>query len=163
MRAVRYLQDNGLPNNTPIERVSEGCETAAFKNEFARWDPPQSFKQASVGIAAATPDQAIDIKATLARREAEAAAVDDGSGTVKMWVVENFRREEVHPEMFGQFYGGDAYVILYTYIKNKVGTDDDEEGREGGREGRWKKKKRERSGRRSNCCGDCCVVIIFAA
>jgi hypothetical protein len=42
-RAVQYLADHGLPANTPIERVSQGTESASFKSEFHVWDAPISF------------------------------------------------------------------------------------------------------------------------
>lgn len=38
---------NGLPKNTPIERVSEGVESSAFKAEFFKWDPPVPAKTSS--------------------------------------------------------------------------------------------------------------------
>jgi hypothetical protein len=42
-RAVQYLAEHGLPANTPIERVSQGTESASFKSEFHVWDAPISF------------------------------------------------------------------------------------------------------------------------
>ena len=44
--------------------------------------------------------------------------VDDGSGEVQVWRIENFDLVPVDPTLCGQFFGGDSYVILYTY---KVG------------------------------------------
>ena len=41
---------------------------------------------------------------------------DDGSGTVQVWRVEDFKLEPVTTN--GVFYSGDCYVILYTYLKN---------------------------------------------
>ena len=41
--------------------------------------------------------------------------VDDGSGQIEVWRIENFDMVPVDPEMYGQFYGGDSYVVLYTY------------------------------------------------
>lgn len=41
--------------------------------------------------------------------------VDDGSGNVQVWRVENFDLVPVDPALYGQFFGGDSYVILYTY------------------------------------------------
>ena len=35
-----------------------------------------------------------------------------------MWRIENFEMAPVDPKMYGQFFGGDSYVILYTYILN---------------------------------------------
>ena len=54
------------------------------------------------------------------RSAASQKAVDDGSGKLEVWRVEDFKKVEVPPEMVGQFYGGDSYVLLYTY-KDKTG------------------------------------------
>ena len=43
---------------------------------------------------------------------------DDGSGTVKVWRIEDFERRDVPEDNHGVFYSGDCYVILYTYLKN---------------------------------------------
>lgn len=52
-RAVQYLAEHGLPANTPIERVSQGTESASFKSEFHVWDAPISFHMnAKVGLCA---------------------------------------------------------------------------------------------------------------
>jgi hypothetical protein len=44
--------------------------------------------------------------------------VDDGSGKVEVWRIEDFEMAAVDPKMYGQFFGGDSYVILYTYFIN---------------------------------------------
>lgn len=55
-RATAYLARNGYPANTPIERVSEGAESAQFKAEFFQWDPPRPISFAprpTTGVAQA--------------------------------------------------------------------------------------------------------------
>ena len=51
------------------------------------------------------------------RREAQ-RLVDDGSGTVKVWRIEDFEMVPQEQGLYGQFFGGDSYVILYTYLIN---------------------------------------------
>lgn len=34
-----------------------------------------------------------------------------------MWRLENLELADVKPSMYGQFYGGDCYLVLYTYLK----------------------------------------------
>ncbi|KAJ8355269.1 hypothetical protein AAFF_G00077340 [Aldrovandia affinis] len=46
--------------------------------------------------------------------------VDDGSGRTQVWRVENSKRVPVDPDTYGQFYGGDCYIILYTYPKGQI-------------------------------------------
>ena len=44
--------------------------------------------------------------------------VDDGTGTVQIWRIENFEPQPVDPDLYGQFYAGDCYIILYAYLHN---------------------------------------------
>ncbi len=56
------------------------------------------------------------MSAMLERGRRESQAIwDDGTGELKIWRVENFELQEVDPELYGQFYSGDCYVLLYTY------------------------------------------------
>jgi len=48
----------------------------------------------------------------------EQKLADDGKGKVEIWRIEDFEMAPVDPGMYGQFFGGDSYVILYTYLKN---------------------------------------------
>ena len=46
--------------------------------------------------------------------------IDDGRGKVSIWRVEEFTKVEVPPSKYGEFYSGDSYLILYSYVfKNK--------------------------------------------
>jgi len=44
--------------------------------------------------------------------------VDDGSGTVEIYRIEDFHMVPLDLALYGQFFGGDSYVILYTYLVN---------------------------------------------
>ena len=46
--------------------------------------------------------------------------VDDGTGKIRIWRIENFEPEPVDPDFYGQFYAGDCYIILYTYMVNNI-------------------------------------------
>ena len=52
------------------------------------------------------------------RKREEEKLFDDGSGVAEVWRVENFELVPQSSEMLGIFFGGDSYVILYTYKKN---------------------------------------------
>jgi len=43
--------------------------------------------------------------------------VDDGTGKVEIWRIENLEPQLVKPDLHGQFYSGDCYIVLYTYLK----------------------------------------------
>lgn len=38
----------------------------------------------------------------------------------QIWRVESSGRVPVEPKSYGQFYGGDCYIILYTYRKGQI-------------------------------------------
>lgn len=50
-------------------------------------------------------------------REAQ-KMVDDGTGTVQIWRIEDMELSPLDKGLYGQFFGGDSYVILYTYLVN---------------------------------------------
>lgn len=120
--AMKYVDENpDIDNNINIERVCDGMETSAFKNEFSDWNPPRSFgQQKSVGIAGKVEDAPIDIQNLLKAQEAEDRPVDDGSGKLEIWVINDFKIVPVEEKLYGQFYGGDSYIVKYTYLQNKV-------------------------------------------
>lgn len=62
----------------------------------------------------------VDVGAMVAGKTGDAVKdfKDDGSGSVKVWRVENFKMKELPEEEYGHFYAGDSYVIKYTYTKS---------------------------------------------
>ena len=44
---------------------------------------------------------------------------DDGNGKIDVWRVESFKLVPQPKELLGTFFGGDCYVILYTYEKDR--------------------------------------------
>ena len=43
---------------------------------------------------------------------------DDGTGHKEIYRIENFELAPVDPKAHGMFFGGDSYVIKYTYTRN---------------------------------------------
>jgi len=120
MRAMEYLAKAGKPDWTPITRVVEGAESPVFQANFFQWTPPKKVDfsaGASTGVAKTAEQKAIDVGAMQKRQAQAETPVDDGSGTVKIWRIENMEKAEVEESQYGQFYGGDSYIILYTYQK----------------------------------------------
>lgn len=101
LMAVQYIKDNRLPPSTAIERVSEGNETGSFKSEFQVWDSPMSFNAKSTGTAARAADTPQNVSELLNRRSMEDAPVDDGSGKLDVWVINNFKKEPIEPSNYG--------------------------------------------------------------
>jgi hypothetical protein len=119
IHAARYLVDSrGSGATVPIERVGEGAESSLFKAEFAVWNSGLVKAFAGKAVASTPVDSgSVDVHAFLERQHKAETPVDDGSGRVEVFRVENFELQPVPKEFYGQFYGGDSYVIVYKYTK----------------------------------------------
>jgi hypothetical protein len=132
VHAATYLTQSGKPMNTRISRVVEGAENAMFKDIFAGWPvaAPAAAGMffgaaAASGVAKAEEDKEIDVGALMAAKKQVEKMVDDGSGDVKVWRIEDMKKAELEEAKYGQFYDGDSYIVLYTYWPN--GKDKNEE------------------------------------
>lgn len=68
---------------------------------------------------AATPKEKFDVSSMRQQGKREAQVlVDDGTGKVEIWRIEDFEMVPLDQALYGQFFGGDSYVILYTYEVN---------------------------------------------
>lgn len=126
--AAAFLEQSGRAlATTPITRLVEQGETAAFKAHFAAWDPPitPSFgHRGSVGVAPSVEGEAArhvdpaEVSALAARVAAEEGGGEEEAGAdggeVKVWRIDQLEKVEVPPEKQGHFYGGDSYVVLHT-------------------------------------------------
>uniref|UniRef100_A0A670IUY4 Villin like n=1 Tax=Podarcis muralis TaxID=64176 RepID=A0A670IUY4_PODMU len=122
-RAVGFIQAKGYPPTTNVEVMNDGAESAMFKQLFQKWsekDETQGLgKTYNVGKIAKVDQVKFDVTQLHARPElaAEQRMADDASGTVEVWRIEDLEMAPVAPRTYGQFYGGDCYLILYTYTK----------------------------------------------
>ena len=90
----------------PVRRLLGKVMTPSFMKQQASSD----------AVAGMPEEKAIDLAAMHSRKEAGETPVDDGSGKLKVWRIEDFKKANVPEEKYGQFYGGDSYVLLYTYM-----------------------------------------------
>uniref|UniRef100_A0A674PCZ0 Villin like n=1 Tax=Takifugu rubripes TaxID=31033 RepID=A0A674PCZ0_TAKRU len=121
-RALGFIKAKKYPPNTRVEVMSEGGESAMFKQLFQCWrdrSPTGVGTAYNVGKIGKVDQAKFDVMQLHARPELAARhrMVDDASGDVKVWRLENSELAEVKPSMYGQFYGGDCYLVLYTYLK----------------------------------------------
>ncbi|CAM9773741.1 unnamed protein product [Ectocarpus sp. 12 AP-2014] len=122
---------DGAPprRSTPITRLAQGYETSAFKRYFQKWNPqpvpswedtPTSSKSPGLSTPAAAMSEADSAAIAKGMLDSSSAMderpVDDGSGKLEVWRVEDFKLAPWPKELYGQFYGGDCYVMLYTYL-----------------------------------------------
>ncbi|KAK3866018.1 hypothetical protein Pcinc_028417, partial [Petrolisthes cinctipes] len=131
--ATKYMEEQGYPKWTRVERVVEKAEPSVFKSYFKTWKEPAhqvglgrvfSTRQMS-SVSAVESDFDVSSlhaeKRRLLQKNAGPAfgfMPDDGSGSIEIFRVENFELEPVAETTHGFFFGGDSYVMKYTYDVN---------------------------------------------
>ncbi|XP_041665859.1 adseverin [Cheilinus undulatus] len=124
--AEGFIKQMGYPANTQIQVMPEGGETPMFKQFFVCWkDKDQSVGFGKVFVTERIARiQQVGFDTSKLHECHQMAAqynmVDDGSGETKIWRVESSGRVPIDQKMHGQFYGGDCYIILYTYGKRQI-------------------------------------------
>lgn len=121
MAAQTFIKDQNYPSNTQVVIMPAGAETTLFKDFFRNWmdkDESVGFGQTyTIGKIAKIPKIPFEPSSLHNNKQmaAQHGVVDDGSGKVQIWRVEGGDIVPVDPSTFGQFYGGDCYLVLYSY------------------------------------------------
>ncbi|KAG2468053.1 advillin [Polypterus senegalus] len=123
-RALEFIKLKGYATTINVETVNDGAEPAMFKQLFQKW----SFKEQTVGLGktytvgkvAIVTQEKFDVSLLHAQPvvAAQERLVDDGKGKVDIWRIENLELAPIAREWHGFFYGGDCYLVLYTYEIN---------------------------------------------
>ncbi|NXB82093.1 VILI protein, partial [Donacobius atricapilla] len=121
-RALGFIKAKNYPDSTSVETENDGSESAIFRQLFQKWTLPYQSsglgKTHTVGKVAKV--EQVKFDATTLHAQPQMAAqqkmVDDGSGEVEVWRVENNELVPVEKKWLGHFYGGDCYLVLYTYF-----------------------------------------------
>jgi len=118
--AQSFLTKFNYPKFTPITRVLEGGETPLFKEKFQNWVSKEKPTVASGPKIAKVEQKAIDVKGLHAKKAGpqDEPMIDDGTGTLETFRIEDLKTVAVPPELNGILYGGDSYILKYTYKKN---------------------------------------------
>ncbi|NWV34362.1 VILI protein, partial [Grantiella picta] len=120
-RALGFIKAKNYPDSTSVETENDGSESAVFRQLFQKWTVPNQTsglgKTHTVGKVAKVEQVKFDATMLHAKPQmaAEQKMVDDGSGEVEVWRVENNELVPVEKKWLGHFYGGDCYLVLYTY------------------------------------------------
>lgn len=119
--AMEFIQQKNYPKWTHVTTVREGSEIPLFKQNFTNWvgkSEVTSLPTAKTSTAAKVQPK-FDVNKMHQKGSRESQhLVDDGTGKLEIWRIEDFEMVAVDPKMHGQFFGGDSYVILYTYEVN---------------------------------------------
>uniref|UniRef100_A0AAR2IPH9 HP domain-containing protein n=1 Tax=Pygocentrus nattereri TaxID=42514 RepID=A0AAR2IPH9_PYGNA len=120
-RALEFIKLKSYPHTTNVEAVNDGAESALFKQMFQSWTVRDQTvglgRTHTVGKIAKVSQEKFDASTMHVMPEvaAQERMVDDGSGQVQVWRIENLELAAVDPKTYGYFYGGDCYLVLYTY------------------------------------------------
>ncbi|KAF7691232.1 hypothetical protein HF521_011529 [Silurus meridionalis] len=128
--AEGFIKQMGYPANTQIQVLPEGGETPIFKQFFKDWkekDQSEGLGRVYVTEQIARIRQ-VEFDASKLHESNQMAAqynmVDDGTGETQIWRVETGNKVQskvlIDPQTYGQFYGGDCYIILYTYKRGQI-------------------------------------------
>ncbi|KAJ8286307.1 hypothetical protein GJAV_G00036950 [Gymnothorax javanicus] len=116
-----FIKKMGYPKHTQVQILPEMGETPLFKQFFKNWrdvDQTVGLGNAYISNSIARIEKVPFDAATLHDSPAMAAQhamVDNGSGEKQIWRIEGADKVPVDPSTYGQFYGGDSYIILYNY------------------------------------------------
>ncbi|XP_007474641.2 gelsolin isoform X4 [Monodelphis domestica] len=119
--ASDFISKMNYRRETQIEVLPEEGETPLFKQFFKNWrerDQTQGLGVAYISSHIANVERVPFDAATLHNSTAMAAQhgmEDDGTGQKQIWRIEGADKVPVNPSTYGQFYGGDCYIILYNY------------------------------------------------
>uniref|UniRef100_A0A7N8Y665 Scinderin like b n=1 Tax=Mastacembelus armatus TaxID=205130 RepID=A0A7N8Y665_9TELE len=115
----QFIKDKGYSNKTQV--IPAGAETTLFKQFFSDWKdkdettgPSKPFTIGRIAKVKQVPFDASTLH-TNKVMAAQHGMVDDGKGKVQIWRVENGDKMPIDPSSYGHFYGGDCYLILYSY------------------------------------------------
>ncbi|NXU21801.1 VILI protein, partial [Thalassarche chlororhynchos] len=121
-RALGFIKAKNYPDSTSVETENDGSESTIFRQLFQKWTVPNQTsglgKTHTVGKVAKVEQVKFDATTLHAKPQmaAQQKMVDDGSGEVEVWRVENQELVPVEKKWLGHFYGGDCYLVLYTYF-----------------------------------------------
>ncbi|XP_063051604.1 gelsolin b [Engraulis encrasicolus] len=117
----QFISKMGYPRHTQVQILPQFGETPLFKQFFKVWrdvDETQGMGEAYVSNKIAKIEKVPFDASALHDSPAMAAQhgiMDDGSGEKQVWRIEGSDKVEVDPSTYGQFYGGDSYIVQYGY------------------------------------------------
>jgi hypothetical protein len=118
--ALAFIKQRNYSNTVQVTKVCESGEPAEFKSLFKSWDPillpgqVQPYSRNKIAKVVQTKFDAATMHSNpqVAR---ETGMVDDGTGKKEIYRVEDHDIKPLDKRYHGQLFGGDAYIIQYTY------------------------------------------------
>ncbi|XP_063947000.1 villin-3 [Daucus carota subsp. sativus] len=123
--AEDFIASQNRPKSTYVARLIQGHETTAFKAKFDSWpsgSAPSAPEEGRGRVAAFLKKQGVALKGSSKSASVKSAPVNEeipplleGDGKTEVWHIEGSDKTPVPKEDIGKFYGGDCYIVLYTY------------------------------------------------
>ncbi|XP_073016621.1 villin-3-like isoform X1 [Primulina eburnea] len=118
--AEDFLASQNRPKSTQTYRLIQGHETHSFKSKFDSWPLGSALPVAEEGrgkVAALLKQQGAALKGTSksAPLNEDVPPLLEGDGKIEVWRINGNAKIPVPNEDIGKFYGGDCYIVLYTY------------------------------------------------
>eukprot|EP01080_Neovahlkampfia_damariscottae_P006648 gene6648-10813_t len=125
--AMKFESLEDRPFWITTTRHIEMAETVVFKEKFTDFPSalPVNVSASSVGMESSSnvsrkleqksisPDDLINFKS----KEKQEIINDGNSSEIMIWKIEEFEKVKYPKEMYGRFFSGDCYIILYKYMK----------------------------------------------
>lgn len=121
-QALHFIKAKQYPPSTQVEVQNDGAESAIFQQLFQKWTVPNrtSGLGSTHTVGSVAKVEQVKFDAASMHMQPQVAAqqkmVDDGSGDLQIWRIENLELVPVDTKWRGHFYGGDCYLLLYTYL-----------------------------------------------
>lgn len=118
--AEEFLVSQKRPKSTHITRIIQGFETLPFRSTFDEWPLGGGTAVSEDGrgkVAALLKQQGLNVKGLLkgAPSKEDIPTLFDTNGKLEVWRIEGSTKSAVATADIGKFYGGDCYLVLYTY------------------------------------------------
>ncbi|KAI7747483.1 hypothetical protein M8C21_025899 [Ambrosia artemisiifolia] len=122
--AEEFITNQSRPKATRVTRLIQGYETYSFKSNFESWpsgSAPSAPEEGRGKVAALLKQQGVGLKG-LAKSSTiteEVPPLLEENGKIEVWRINGSAKTPVPKEDIGKFYGGDCYIVLYTYHSNE--------------------------------------------
>ncbi|WOH06479.1 hypothetical protein DCAR_0625907 [Daucus carota subsp. sativus] len=118
--AEEFIASQNRPKSTHVTRLIQGYETNTFKSKFDSWpsgSAPSAPEEGRGKVAALLKQQGVGLKGASKSSPVneEIPPLLEGGGKTEVWRINGSAKTPVPKEDIGKFYGGDCYIVLYTY------------------------------------------------
>lgn len=109
--------DERIQNAIKVTCINEAFEPIEFRALFSRWSDSKYLINSNT-------NKSVKFEASILHANPQLAAelqmIDDGSGSKKIWLINNSNISLLQDSKHGQFNSSNCYVIEYKYLVNAI-------------------------------------------